>query len=69
MGVKWIPYNQEQPKSDMEVLATYQYGKIKPTVTICMYIAGEWFNRITGRQINNDNIKAWMPLPKPYIEE
>ena len=66
---KWIPINKELPPANEEVLATLAWND---TISIIEYDPDWGDNVLLYEGEGNgtlEDILAWMPLPKPYIEE
>ena len=66
---KWIPINKELPPANKEVLATLAWND---TISIIEYDPDWGDNVLLYEGEGNgtlEDILAWMPLPKPYIEE
>ena len=66
---KWIPINKELPPANEEVLATLAWND---TISIIEYDPDWGGNVLLYEGEGNgtlEDILAWMPLPKPYIEE
>ena len=60
---KWIPVSERLPDKNIEVLATTEWGSI----TIGeMLDSNDWFIHEGATNAVIDDIRAWMPLPKPY---
>lgn len=66
---KWIPINKELPPANEEVLATLAWND---TISIIEYDP-DWGGRVLLYEGEGngtlEDILAWMPLPRPYIEE
>ena len=66
---KWIPINKELPPANEEVLATLAWND---TISIIEY-EPDWGGHVLLYEGESngtlEDILAWMPLPKPYIEE
>lgn len=63
---KWIPCSDRLPEEKVEVLVTTEWGSI----TIAeRYSANDYFINDGAANANEDEITAWMPLPKTYEEE
>ena len=66
---KWIPINKKLPPANEEVLATLAWND---TISIIEYDPDYGDHVLLYEGENNgtlEDILAWMPLPKPYIEE
>ena len=60
---KWIPVSERLPEENVEVLVTTEWGSI----TIAeRYSANDYFINDGATNADEDEIIAWMPLPKPY---
>lgn len=60
---EWIPVSERLPEEKVEVLATTEWGSI----TIAeRYSANDYFIYEGATNADEDDIIAWMPLPKPY---
>lgn len=63
---RWIPVSERLPEKNVEVLATTEWGSI----TIAeRYSANDYFINDGATNADEDEIIAWMPLPKPYKAE
>ena len=64
---KWIPINKELPPANEEVLATLAWGDI----SIIEYYPDRGYVTLYEGESKGtlEDILAWMPRPKPYIEE
>ena len=60
--VRWIPCEERLPNDNREVLISLEWG-----IDIGMYERGEWRSEWINHY-DDDNVLAWMPLPKPYGE-
>jgi hypothetical protein len=59
----WIPVSERLPKENEEVLVTTEWGE----VTIGeRYSTIDYFINDGAINANEDEIVAWIPLPKPY---
>ena len=56
-------YDGELPQDGQEVLITTKYGYVEKT-TFCTDM-GSYFEQFE----DEDDVLAWMPLPKPYKKE
>ncbi len=62
---EWIPTSKKLPPIGVEVLATLKWG----TVTIADRRNEYSWNIYEGEaDVLNNDILAWMELPKPYVE-
>ena len=60
---KWIPVSERLPEKNVEVLVTTEWD----CITIGeMFSSNDWFIHEGATNADIDDIKAWMPLPKPY---
>ena len=60
---QWIPVNERLPEKNVEVLVTTEWD----CITIGeMFSNNDWFIHEGTTNADIDDIKAWMPLPKPY---
>ena len=60
---EWIPCSDRLPEEKVEVLVTTECGNI----TIAeRYSANDYFINDGAATADEDEITAWMPLPKPY---
>ena len=57
---EWIPCSERLPKENTEVLMSLEWG-----VDIGEYRNGEWHSEWINHY-DDDNVLAWMPLPKPW---
>ena len=65
-GNKWIPISERLPDKNVEVLVTTEWD----CITIGeMFSINDWFIHEGATNADIDDIKAWMPLPKPYKAE
>lgn len=66
--VEWIPCSERLPKPNELVVASLKTG-----VQLCEYLADgssdSWLSLTDNRFVFNRLIKAWMPLPEPYMKE
>lgn len=61
---KWIPVSERLPENhNQEVLISLKWG-----IDIGWYSDGEWHSEWINHY-DDGNVLAWMPLPKPYVEE
>ena len=60
----WIPCSERLPDVDVEVLATVDWSDVR---IAWLKKDGTW--ETDEYILANDEILAWMPLPKPYREE
>ena len=58
----WIPVSERLPEDNREVLISIDWG-----VDIGQYDSGEWRSEWINHY-DDDNVRAWMPLPKRYKE-
>ena len=66
---KWIPISKELPPANEEVLATLAWNTIS-IIEYCPNLRDDYvFLYEGGNNGTLEDILAWMPLPKPYIEE
>lgn len=74
MNVKWIPVEKELPENMFPVLIWIDYPEEDEyEVAIAFHCVKDgcnyWrFNDYEGTVVN-EYVKAWMPLPKPILEE
>ena len=60
---RWISVNERLPEKNVEVLVTTEWD----CITIGeMFSNNDWFIHEGATNAEIDEIKAWMPLPKPY---
>ena len=52
----WIPIGERLPKEDGRYLVTVKRGYVRTALWV-------------GNAENWNEVTAWMPLPKPYVEE
>lgn len=72
----WIPVSERLPESNGVYIVTREFNdgfECKGLTDAC-YFDGKntWHddNRVNhGREYVTKKIKAWMPLPEPYVEE
>lgn len=57
---EWIPCSERLPKDNREVLISLEWG-----IDIGTYERGEWRSEWINHY-DDDNVLAWMPLPKPW---
>ena len=57
---RWISCNKKLPEDNKEVLICLEWG-----IDIGTYDRGEWRSEWINHY-DDDNVLAWMPLPKPY---
>lgn len=62
--VKWTPCGEGPPKEESEVLVTTSWND----VCKAWYSNGKWRAEFTN-EYDDDEILAWMPLPKPYRKD
>ena len=61
---KWIPVSERLPENhNQEVLISLKWG-----IDIGWYSDGEWRSEWINHY-DDGHVLAWMPLPKPYVEE
>lgn len=70
---KWIPCSERLPEKMVDVLTTQEYYDLdleEYTVnvnTACLDPDGDWYTIFLEEGYMEDwNVVAWMPLPKPY---
>ena len=61
---EWIPCSERLPDVDVEVLATVDWSDVR---IAWLMKGGTW--ETDEYILGNDEILAWMPLPKPYRED
>jgi len=72
---KWIPVSEKLPESAGVYIVTCEITnrfneRINVTDAYCFYY-GTWYddNRVNdARKIVDNEVKAWMPLPEPFVE-
>lgn len=61
---EWIPVSERLPENhNQEVLISLEWG-----IDIGRYDDGEWHSEWINHY-DDENVLAWMPLPKPYKAE
>ncbi len=67
---KWIPINKELPPANEEVLATLAWNNTISIIEYCPIWGNDYVLLYEGESNGTlEDILAWMPLPKPYIEK
>lgn len=65
--LEWIPVTERLPKRGELVLVTY---KTTNKIHLCKYFDDDsknsWWSYVDDCCVWNDEVIAWMPLPKPY---
>ena len=63
---KWIPVEDELPNHDEICLVSNKYNEVTMARFWTDGKINAWISTNTGHRVL---VKAWMPLPEPYIEE
>lgn len=63
MRREWYPFPEFNPGPKGRVLITVDTAECGLMVEVA-YWDGKWFHCPEG----NDKVKAWRPLPRPYLE-
>lgn len=64
---EWIPISERLPDELVEVLYYYDRTEYDKGYAVGYYKkAGEYFTIDSDYVIDIHDVKAWMPLPKPY---
>ncbi len=67
---EWIPTKREKPQDDTKVLACTRMGELRVMRRLPEDDEGRVFFWLDGHHDMDDSeIVAWMPLPKPYKED
>ena len=67
---KWISINKKLPPANEEVLATLAWNDQISIIEYCPDLRDHFVFLYEGGDNGTlEDILAWMPLPKPYIEE
>lgn len=66
---RWIPISERLPEEDDDVLITLEYGNQRCVIKGCYSPTFKVWLTVSKVIINDNNVIAWKPLPKPYESE
>ena len=65
----WIPVTERLPEDNKTVIASVEYG-VYPEAKYTKEYGWEWaYEAGTEYWVKLEKVRAWMPLPKPYVPQ